>query len=667
MLHKTLANSVKDVDMKQGIICAYASSFGVVDDGNDEVVKGAFLKTIAEQGPQSRQPRIKFLFEHDVSAILGVPHIIREDDFGLYFEAKIQPTALGSDILTLYAASCITEHSIGYETVVSEWDRQHAVRLLKELRLFEVSAVTFGMNSHTPVVAIKSLLQPAYLLALSDRAQKLDKLLHDGSLRSDALCETLDRELKSLHAALAPADAASQPYTIQGVMDNMAELATRLEAKGARQDDKKAQAARAKQYGIGIKDGGNVTKPGQWSALTDADFGDPTNYKLPLPDKVHADNAAARFGQEATRAQYTAAEQAIIDKRIAAAQKTFGEDDSAKGATMTTQAKASESAVEVGKDGTHTAFTGTHTHSHKAFGSQGDDDQHGHEHDHADDATHDHAHAEKAAPKPVAAPKAAPQPSGRKQPDGRTVRKARDFDTLFQSLNAADELQDDWGDTFIAFVNAMSELMWQASAVTNGWASDEDAKGFDAAEAAQANLDAFSKAVLTLVQRSVAADFVPQMTHDCDQFIDPDGTQDDDGDDDGDDDDYKGRAPRAMPAAPAPLKKAGRSISEGNRKTITEALDGMGEAMKAMKGHHGAIADLMTKTDPDHTRQDEDTALGDDDTMNGGTNPTKSRFAPRHAPERHEAATTHQQGVTLSAVFADADAITSRLGGRKAR
>lgn len=650
MLHKNLPNSVKDVDAGRGVVCGYASSFNVVDDGNDMVLPGAFTKTIAEQGPSARQPRIKFLYQHDATQILGVPQVLKEDGFGLYFEAKIAPTALGRDVLTLYEEGVITEHSIGYETIEADWDRTRSVRLLKTLRLFEYSAVTWGMNSETPTVAVKGLADPMHLSVIATKAAKLDSLLHNGNLHSDALCETLERELKALQTALAPSHAvASQPYDIQGVLASMNNLKTRLEGKTASDDDKKAQEARSKKYGIGIKDGGNVTKPGKYASLTDDDFADPVNYSYPIDTKAHADNAASRFGDADNRSVYTKAEQDIIDKRIAAAQKKFGEnqDDSGKAANVNTRRiKGTGGDIEVSENGTHAAYTGTHTHSHKAMGSQGDDDMHAHMHTHDGDAAHSHPDDHKA------------KTSDTSQ---RRIRKARDFDTLFQSLSASDQLQDEWGDTFIAFTHAMEELMWQASSVRNGWAMPDMADGFDVMEAAQSNIDAFSKALLDLVQRSDAADFTPCLDYDGDQFLDPDGCNADE-----DDDDWKARTQsnplKTMPEPPARLRKAGRAISNANRDIITKALDGMSDAMQMMKEHHGAIADLMTKTDPDAVRQDEYDTQGDDDTPNGGTNINKSRYRSNPAPDRRnsQAGTTHQ-GNDTSALIADLDSVVSRL------
>lgn len=95
-------------------------------------------------------------------------------------------------------------------------------------------------------------------------------------------------------------------------------------ATSDREKAKAAQQARAKKYHIAVKDGGNVTKPGEWKDLPDSAFGDPVNYRYPMADKAHADNAAARWGDPENRSQYSSAEQKIIGDRILARQKHFG-------------------------------------------------------------------------------------------------------------------------------------------------------------------------------------------------------------------------------------------------------------------------------------------------------------------------------------------------------
>jgi uncharacterized protein len=688
---------LKDLDTKQGIVSAYWSAFGNKDDGGDIVMLGNWAKSIRERGPKSSQPRIKFLYQHQETMLISKPSELVEDSVGLLATCQIPPTTLGLDVITLYAYEILTEHSVGYETVQAQWDAKNAARLLIESVLWEGSCVTWGMNSETPMVALKSLTQPVNLLAMADRAQKLDKLLHNGNLRSDALCETLNRELKSLHAALAPSKEAERPYTIKGVIDSMTALADRLTQKSATGKtswplgDRKAAwdngAAHKRIVEWATKDGGDLDvakmKSVHFYSPEGDDAEDKSKFKLLFCDvvdgKVEAMPRALMACWGAHGVDGTTGvsddDKAAIKKKLstyAARMRDEFDDDSImppwdkedgdKSSATTRMIKGSGGEIEVSDDGTHSTYTGTHSHSHKTMGSQGDDDTHEHEHNHKGDAKHEHEHE-----------KARPSVHRQKADDSQRPRKARDFDTLFQSLNASDQLQDDWGDTFIAFTRCMEELMWQAQIVRMGWTVD-GGKDFDLMGAAQSNIDAFRTALLDLIKRSDAADFCPQLDWDGDQFTDPDGCNahpPELGDADGWDSDYKSRRPQSMPDAPAPLRKAGRAISGANREIITEALDGMADAMKDMKQHHDAIKDLMEKTDPDHVRQDEDSVLGDDDSENGGKNPNKGRFTPhtqqdRPAPERHsiKAATTHQ-GLDTSLLDDELDALRRRRTGGK--
>jgi HK97 family phage prohead protease len=219
---------VKDIDGKSGTVVAYWNAFNNKDDGADIAVPGAWARSIEERGPKSKQPRVKFLYQHDTSLLVAKPSELVEDDFGLLATYTIPQTTLGKDVLLLYDAGVISEHSVGYEVKLSTWDRAQQARLLQECVLWEGSAVTWGMNSQTPVVAVKALAQPDYLARLATQAKALDTLLHSGNLRDEKLCANLERELKALQTALAPARKAdSAPYTIKGVLDAMTQLQTR--------------------------------------------------------------------------------------------------------------------------------------------------------------------------------------------------------------------------------------------------------------------------------------------------------------------------------------------------------------------------------------------------------------------------------------------------------
>lgn len=643
---------VKDLDTKQGIVQAYWSAFGNKDDGGDIVQPGCWKKSIAERGPQSKQPRIKFLYQHQETMLLGKPTELVEDGVGLLATSQIVPTALGQDVLLLYEAGVLSEHSVGYETVQSQWDPKQAARLLVECVLWEGSCVTWGMNSETPVVAVKSLTQPERLTEIATKAAKLDSLLHAGNLRSDALCETLERELKALQTALAPTrEATSQPYSIQGVLDAMGDLTDRLGRKAASDDDKKAQEARSKKYDIGIKDGGNVTKPSKYANLSDADFADPVNYSYPIDTKAHADNAASRFGDPDNRAVYTKSEQTIIDKRIAAAQKSFGEDDSSDSGkavvNMGKLIKGSGGDVTVADDGTHKAYTGTHAHNHSTMGSQGGDDMHNHDHVHDADSAHDHSHAE-----------------GGKAHGHTHVHKARDFDTIFAQDRNARDLLEDLDDLTDTLEDACTELL-----LDNGGHSDGE--GAATVDTILAQFETRVRAWFANAQQSDTwDDIADQAQSEAEWMATPARYYD-----------YWCSSRRAesrmakhggkrsaraktMPDAPQLLRKDGREISNANRAYITSALDGIAVHMKGITEHHGSLVDLMNKTDPDHTRQDEDNTQGDDDTANGGTNPNKGRQTSTPRRTAAEAGTTHQ-GIDLSALDADLNALKSRRASHR--
>jgi cation transport regulator ChaB len=97
--------------------------------------------------------------------------------------------------------------------------------------------------------------------------------------------------------------------------------------------DKQAQEARAKRWGIAIKDGGHVTKPGEWANVPDEDFLDPVNYRYPCPTADQTRAAAAYWGKPDNQAQYSSEEKGIINKRLADKEKKFkiGEHSDGRG------------------------------------------------------------------------------------------------------------------------------------------------------------------------------------------------------------------------------------------------------------------------------------------------------------------------------------------------
>ena len=140
--YKSASFVLESADESTGEFSGYAAVFGNVDDGGDVIEKGAFAKTIVEDFN-----RIKILALHNNCWLpVGRPIELREDDRGLFIRGKISNTSLGRDIRTLLKDGVLGELSIGYDAVVFDYDSETGIRHLKEIKLWEVSIVTWAMN-----------------------------------------------------------------------------------------------------------------------------------------------------------------------------------------------------------------------------------------------------------------------------------------------------------------------------------------------------------------------------------------------------------------------------------------------------------------------------------------------------------------------------------------
>lgn len=179
--------SVKDVDVGSRKVTGYLSSFGNIDSDNDIIVKGAFSKSIAE-----RRDKIFFLQQHDWSKPLGKFSLLQEDEKGLYFEADIVETSFGLDQIKLYESGLVAEHSIGFQTIKWDYDANSNIRTIKEVKLYEGSAVTLGANSSTPFTGFKSDLKKQ-----NDTINKIVMLMKNGNLTDETFIQ-LEIALKML-------------------------------------------------------------------------------------------------------------------------------------------------------------------------------------------------------------------------------------------------------------------------------------------------------------------------------------------------------------------------------------------------------------------------------------------------------------------------------------
>ncbi len=168
----------------KGEFVGYGSTFGNVDHGGDQVVEGAFKRSLKQHLAEGTMPAM--LFNHDQNEPIGHWVKIEEDSKGLRMQGQLW---LGQGISKAEQAYQMLSHagmkglSIGYATKSSEPDAKTRSRKLLDLDLFEVSPVAMPMNPRALISTIKSLKSDNGIATIRD----FEKLLRDvGLTQSEA-------------------------------------------------------------------------------------------------------------------------------------------------------------------------------------------------------------------------------------------------------------------------------------------------------------------------------------------------------------------------------------------------------------------------------------------------------------------------------------------------
>lgn len=178
---------LSDYDEKNSIVKGYGSYFGNKDADNDIIMRGAYQKTIKENGA-----RVKYLYQHNMMQPIGKMNELYEDEKGLVFVAEIPKTSLGKDVIELMKAGIITENSVGILPIVKQDKGDY--RELKEVKLFEISAVTLAANDQAKIMDVKGEVQ---LEDVEKRYDNLCKLIRKGNI-SDEMGYAIESEIYKL-------------------------------------------------------------------------------------------------------------------------------------------------------------------------------------------------------------------------------------------------------------------------------------------------------------------------------------------------------------------------------------------------------------------------------------------------------------------------------------
>lgn len=196
----------------------YGSMFGNIDNGRDMVMPGAFAESIGAKGAKG----VKLLWQHDPSQPIGMWTELSEDRKGLKATGKLLLTvAKAREAYEMMKAGIVDGLSIGFQTLKESYDTEkggRGFRKIEKADLWEISLVTFPMNTRAGVTAVKNMPSDRELEAmlrdeagLSNRDAKaalsvFKKTLRDGGETDkaprDAAAEAISRELDKLLAAI---------------------------------------------------------------------------------------------------------------------------------------------------------------------------------------------------------------------------------------------------------------------------------------------------------------------------------------------------------------------------------------------------------------------------------------------------------------------------------
>jgi len=155
---------------EQGTFSGYGSIFGNVDLHGDIVEKGAFAETLKERPIE----HVGLYWMHDPREPIGKWSIMEEREEGLWVEGKLTlGVSRAREVYELMKDGAVTGLSIGYRTRKYDLDGENDIRILKDVELFEVSAVSGPANEEARIARVKSAKDYANLATVREANQAL--------------------------------------------------------------------------------------------------------------------------------------------------------------------------------------------------------------------------------------------------------------------------------------------------------------------------------------------------------------------------------------------------------------------------------------------------------------------------------------------------------------
>lgn len=230
--------SIKNTELRaegdsKPVIKGYAARFNSLSEDlgyfKEIIMPGAFRKTINDGAD------VRALFNHDPNFVIGRVKSgtlrISEDDKGLFIEATPPETTWAKDLVTSIKRGDVDQMSFGFKTVKDNKrvDNGQNIRELLEVKLFDVSPVTYPAYTQTSVVARSLLIDKG--IEIDSIAEILLRAEHGVQInKGDS--EIINHSIEILRQFLAksePGNHSDGTKDNKSQVRNIANLSRRLE------------------------------------------------------------------------------------------------------------------------------------------------------------------------------------------------------------------------------------------------------------------------------------------------------------------------------------------------------------------------------------------------------------------------------------------------------
>jgi len=221
VITKEIDGGALDVDVASRRVKVAIAAFDNIDRDRDVIVPGAVTRTIKERGPQGTN-EIWFLIDHHYSlnAALGKFQELYVGTSGdeankLVGVATVVKNAFGDGILAHYHEGNINQHSITFQPIQQGWRETtdtagNSIKYneIRELALWEGSAVLWGANPMTPTISVGKSMTSKQAI---DKLTFLEKCLRSG-LYTDENFSLIELQLKAIKQHISDLEEkANQP------------------------------------------------------------------------------------------------------------------------------------------------------------------------------------------------------------------------------------------------------------------------------------------------------------------------------------------------------------------------------------------------------------------------------------------------------------------------